>query len=87
MARMSVADARKDLAEVINRAAYTRERTVITRHDDDVAAVISIDELRLLDALIERYEDDIDIGEAHEALLEAHEDNVAWGDIKREFGL
>ncbi|MDZ4655603.1 MAG: type II toxin-antitoxin system prevent-host-death family antitoxin [Coriobacteriia bacterium] len=87
MTRMSVAEARKDLAEVINRAAYARERTVITRHETDVAAVISIDELRLLDALIEKYEDEIDIAEAREALLEVHEENVAWTAIKREFGL
>lgn len=87
MTRVSVAEARKDLAEIINRAAYRRERTVITRHDADAAAVISIDELRLLDALIERYEDEQDIADAREALLEAHEDHVSWDVLKREMDL
>jgi prevent-host-death family protein len=87
MTRVSVAEARKDLAEIINRASYAHERTVITRHDSDVAAVISIDELRLLDALIEKWEDEEDIRDANEALLEAREDRVPWEDIKREFGL
>ncbi|MBA4370584.1 MAG: type II toxin-antitoxin system Phd/YefM family antitoxin [Coriobacteriaceae bacterium] len=87
MTRVSVAEARKDLADIINRAAYAHERTLITRHDADVAAVISIDELRLLDALIERWEDEEDIADAHEALLEAREDNIPWESIKREFGL
>ena len=87
MTRVSVAEARKDLAEIINRAAYTRERTLITRRDSDVAAVISIDELRLLDALIERYEDESDIAEAREALLEAREDRVSWDTLKRELDL
>jgi len=87
MTRVSVAEARKDLSEILNRAAYARERTVITRHDEDVAAVISIDEMRLLDALLERYEDETDIAEAREALLEAREDRRAWGAIKDEFGL
>ncbi|HEX9094315.1 MAG TPA: type II toxin-antitoxin system Phd/YefM family antitoxin [Coriobacteriia bacterium] len=87
MTRVSVAEARKDLAEIINRASYAHERTVITRHDADVAAVISIDELRLLDALIEKWEDEEDLADAKLALLEAREDFIPWDDIKREFGL
>lgn len=87
MTRVSVAEARKDLAEILNRASYARERTVITRHDEDVAAVISIDELRLLDALIERYEDEADLAAGRAALLEAREDRVAWDTIKRDLDL
>jgi len=87
MTRVSVAEARKDLAEIINRAAYARERTVITRRDCDVAAVISIDELRLFDALIERFEDESDLADARAAMLEAREERVSWDAIKREFDL
>jgi prevent-host-death family protein len=87
MTRVSVAEARKDLAEIINRASYAHERTVITRHGSDVAAVISIDELRLLDALIEKWEDEADLADAKLALLEAREEFIPWEDIKREFGL
>jgi prevent-host-death family protein len=87
MTRVSVAEARKDLAEIINRASYAHERTVITRHDADVAAVISIDELRLLDALIEKWEDEEDIADARLALMEAREDHVSWDDIKRDLKL
>lgn len=87
MVRVSVAEARKGLADILNRAAYSHERTVVARHDEDVAAVISIDEMRLLDALIERYEDESDLADASAALLEAREERVAWGAIKSEFGL
>lgn len=87
MTHVSVAEARKDFAEIINRVTYTHERAVITRHSSDVAAIISIDELRLLDALIERYEDEQDIADAQEALLESREDNIPWESIKAEFGL
>jgi len=87
MTHVSVAEARKTLPEILNRAAYAHERTIIQRHDEDVAAVISIDELRLLDTLLERYEDETDIAEAKDALLEVREDRVAWADMKREFGL
>ena len=87
MVYVSVAEARKTLPEILNRAAYAHERTVIQRHEEDVAAVISIDELRLLDALLERHEDEADLAEARDALLEAREDRVAWADMKRDFGL
>ena len=87
MTRVSVAEARKDLAEIINRAAYARERTLITRREADVAAVISMEELRLLDALLQRYEDESDVSDARDALLDAREDRVAWDAIKRKFDL
>lgn len=87
MTRVSVADARKDLSEILNRAAYAHQRTIITRHDEDVAAVISMDELRLLDTLIRLHEDKTDVEDACSALIEAHEDTVAWDSIKSEFDL
>jgi prevent-host-death family protein len=84
---VSVAEARRTLPDILNRAAYSHERTIISRHDEALAAVISMDELRLLDALLERYEDETDIADAKAAMLEAREDCVAWRDIKSEFGL
>jgi len=87
MTRVSVAQARRDLAAILNRAAFQRERVIITRHEEDVAAVISLDELQLLDALLDRYEDERDVADARTQILEAHEETVAWNDIKREFGL
>ena len=87
MTRVSIADARKDFAAIVSRASFAHERTVITRHGADVAAIISIDELRLLDALIEKWEDEEDIADANTALLEAREDAVPWDHIKREFGI
>ncbi|MEI7813702.1 MAG: type II toxin-antitoxin system Phd/YefM family antitoxin [Coriobacteriia bacterium] len=86
MPHVSVAEARRTLPEILSRAAYSHERTVISRHDEDIAAVISMDELRLLDVLLERYEDEIDVADARAALLEAREDRVAWDDIKNELG-
>ena len=87
MSHVSVAEARRTLPEILNRAVYNHERTVISRHEEDIAAVISMDELRLLDALLERYEDESDVAEARAAMLEAREDRVAWGRIKHKFGL
>lgn len=87
MTRTGVAEARRDFAEIINRASFANERTIITRHDKDVAVVVSIDEMRLLDALLDRWEDEEDIADANAALLEAREERADWEAIKREFGL
>jgi prevent-host-death family protein len=46
-----VTQARADFAELINRAAYAHERTVITRHGRPIAALISAADLERLAAL------------------------------------
>jgi len=67
MARMNTSDVRHDFAEVINRAAYRGERIVLHRRGKDVAAIISVEDLELL----ERLEDENDIKAAKAALREA----------------
>jgi prevent-host-death family protein len=39
---LSVSIARRDFAEVVNRAYYSEETTVITKHGKDIAAVVPI---------------------------------------------
>jgi len=82
--RMSAADARERFAEVVNRAAYGKERIIVSRRGKPVAAVVPMDDLLLLLGLEER--DDIEA--AREAEAEAVRDGtVAWETVKRECGL
>ncbi len=67
MVRINSSEARQDFAEVINRAAYRGERIVLHRRGKDVAAIISLEDLRLL----ERLEDEQDLKAAKAALREA----------------
>ncbi|HEV7826648.1 MAG TPA: type II toxin-antitoxin system Phd/YefM family antitoxin [Mycobacteriales bacterium] len=46
-----VTQARAELAELVNRVAYTGERVTLTRHGRPVAALVSADDLRRLDEL------------------------------------
>jgi prevent-host-death family protein len=46
-----VTQARAEFAELINRAAYAQERTVITRHGRPIAALVSAADLERLAAL------------------------------------
>ncbi|MGE4537871.1 MAG: type II toxin-antitoxin system Phd/YefM family antitoxin [Desulfovibrio sp.] len=82
--RMSAADARERFAEVVNRAAYGKERIIVSRRGKPVAAVVPMDDLLLLLGLEERG----DIEAAREAEAEAvREGTVAWETVKRECGL
>lgn len=63
---ISTAEARKHLADIVNRVAYGREPVVLTRHGEEVAALVSMEELELLRQL----EDAMDIRDARKALAE-----------------
>ena len=64
MPKIAVIDARKDLAEILNRAAYGKERVVLTRRGKDVAAIVPIDDLNILEAI----EDHMDVTESEKIL-------------------
>lgn len=77
-------DARENLAEILNRVAYAKDRVRITRRGKEVAAVVPIEDLEL----IERLEDEIDIREAKKALADAKKHGtIPWDTVKKELGL
>lgn len=44
-------EARKNLADLVNRVAYGKERVVLTRHGRAVAALVPMEDLSLLDRI------------------------------------
>ena len=66
MTEIGVADIRANLAEVINRVAYGGERIVLQRRGKQVLAVVSMEDL----ALIEELENRADIRAALKARKE-----------------
>lgn len=84
MDTLNTTEARENLADVLNRVAYAKSRVRITRRGRDIAAVVPIEDLEL----IERLENEIDIREAEKALKEAEEKGtIPWQEVKRELGL
>lgn len=67
MTTVTTAEARKKLAEIVNKVAYGKEPIVLTRRGEKIAALISMEELELLQLI----EDHIDIEDAQKALAEA----------------
>ena len=82
MTTVTTAEARKKLAEIVNKVAYGKEPIVLTRRGEEIAALISMEELELLQLI----EDHIDIEDAKKALAEPGE-NISSEKLWKELGL
>ncbi len=82
MTRIAASDARSEFAEIVNKVAFGGERIRLHRHGKDVAALVPIEDLRLIEDL----EDKMDLDEARAALAEKAP-RVAWKRLKKELGL
>ena len=67
MADFGIADLRTHMAEAVNRAAYGGERVILTRRGKAVVALVSLDDLAMLETL----EDQEDLRAALKARKEA----------------
>ena len=84
MAHLPASKAREGFADTINRVAFGKERVVLRRRGKDVAAVVSMDDLRLLEDL----EDRVDLVDARAALAETKKKGAKSLDaIIKELGL
>jgi antitoxin Phd len=79
---VSTAEARKKLAEIINKVAYGKEPVVLTRRGEEIAALISMEEFELIQLI----EDHIDIEDARKALEEPG-GNISAENFWKELGL
>jgi len=77
-------EARRNLADLINRVAYARERVRLGRRGKTVAVLVTVQDADLLEAL----EDRVDLTAARRALKEARGKKlIPWTKIKAELGL
>jgi len=79
---VSTAEARKKLAEIVNKVAYGKEPVILTRRGEEIVTLISMEEFELLQLI----EDHIDIEDARKALEEPGE-NISAEDFWKELGL
>ena len=80
--KISTADARKKLANIVNRVAFGKEAFVLTRRGEALAALVSVEDLRLLQEMEER----MDVDDAWKARSES-EETVSWEELKKELNL
>lgn len=63
---VSVSEARESFADLVNRAAYRQERILIARRGKPIAAIVPMEDVEAL----ERFEDEMDLQLAREALAD-----------------
>jgi prevent-host-death family protein len=82
--RLSTSEARAQLSDVLDRVAHGGERVVIERRGKVLGAVVSADDLALLER-VRQLEDEED----RAAIARARKDkgSIAWAVIKRDLGL
>lgn len=80
---------RLGLGELINRVKYGGERVRVTRRGKPAAALISIEDLELLEDVLAAIEDEIDTPIVKERLKHYKETGefIPWEQIKAEHGL
>lgn len=54
MPSISIANAKSHFSEIIAKSAHGHERFIITRRDKPVAAIVSLDDLRIIEQYHER---------------------------------
>src|ERR1035437_4767217 len=88
MTRLNVSKAREEFPELLNRAAYGKERTIVSRRGKDLAAVVPIEDLQLLERLAREEMDRLDIEAARAALAEARsKGTISLAKAKKRLGL
>jgi prevent-host-death family protein len=87
MTRLTVSKARQELPEILNRAAYGKERTIVSRRGKDLAAVIPVEDLQLLERLAREEMDRLDIEAARAAMAEARtKGTISLASAKKRLG-
>ena len=83
MAPVTAKQLKEHSADVLGRVIYGGERVPVTKHGKEVAAVVSIEDARLLDAL----EDVLDAHDALEAIEEAERDGtITLAEFRKQLG-
>jgi antitoxin Phd len=86
MKRLSVVELKNSLRDVLNRAGSKGERIIVQRRGKDAAAIISVEDLRLFERLLEEAEDRADVAAARAALAESDE-RIPYEEFRRRHGL
>jgi prevent-host-death family protein len=83
MTRMAASQVRETFSRTLNRVASKRERIVLHRRGKDVAALVPVEDLTLLEEL----EDRLDVEEAKRRLADPNDKTIPYEQVRRELGL
>src|SRR5437899_107898 len=70
MTRLNLSQAREEFSDLVNRAAYAKERMIVSHRGQDLAAVIPIEDLQLLERLCPEKRNHLDLEQSCAAQTE-----------------
>lgn len=80
---INTVDAKEEFTELVNRVVHNKERIILTRRNNEIAALIPIEDLALLQSI----ENKADLEMAANALKEARDrGSMTLEDFKEELG-
>lgn len=82
MKRLNASVAREEFSELLNQVAYLGERIIVQRRGRNVAALVSLEDLQL----IQEIEDRLD-NAAADAALEEPGESIPWEQVKKDLGI
>ncbi|MBI4860608.1 MAG: type II toxin-antitoxin system Phd/YefM family antitoxin [Candidatus Riflebacteria bacterium] len=85
MSKVTTSTARKDFSTLVNRAAFGKERVVLTRRGKTLAAIVPVEDLERLEEL----EDQLDVEKARRRIADAKargEEPIPWDEAKKRLG-
>ena len=85
MTTLSASQARSHFGSLLRRTARRKQRVILTSRGRELAAVVPIEDLRLIERLAEEEEDRIDRAEARKA--KAEPGTIPYEQVRKELGL
>ncbi|MCH7575929.1 MAG: type II toxin-antitoxin system Phd/YefM family antitoxin [Candidatus Marinimicrobia bacterium] len=82
---ISTVEARNRFSEVINRAAFGKERIILTRRGKDLVAVVPMEDVELLESLADQL--DIKLADAVKKNIEAGEPTLPLDEVAKAWGI
>jgi len=76
--QMNSGAARDELPDLVARAAYAHERTIIAKRGRPLAALISMEELELLEQLLEEHRDRMDTEAADRVMADDSDEIIPF---------
>jgi prevent-host-death family protein len=76
--QMNSGAARNELPDLVARAAYAHERTIIAKRGKPLAALISMEELEILEHLLEEHRDRMDTEAADQVMADDSDEIIPF---------
>jgi len=90
MTRIAVGKAREHFGDTLDRVTSKGDRVILQRRGKDVAVLVSIEEMRRLEEILEELQDQLDAAEAVRIIAEMEakgEKPIPYEKIRKELGL